>query len=318
MNKKISRKALNIFQIFLLVSPLLICILLFSLVPIFLTLQKSFKYFPYSHTKSIYTYNFGNYKSIFNDPQFHHAILNTTITTFIGSLSAMLFALMFAILIEHIISKTAKTAFLTLIYSQFFISSFAVGIAFTVFFGSKGLFYKLIGTQYHFTYGEKRLPIWVYYSLFQFWRALPFNLVLFASAINRANLKYSKLIKNDKLTLLQKIKFIYANEIEKVFFVILFTNFIFATLLLPDAILESSFDVDLNHAHTLTSYSIKYSGGGSNPSLKYEKGYAAAFFSFIYLVFLMFIILVLRPSFIKKIIIFVQKYKAKSRRKNEC
>lgn len=97
-----------------------------------------------------------------------------------------------------------------------------------------------------------------------------------------------------------------------------FTNFIFATLLLPDAILENSFDVDLNHAHTLTSYSIKYSGGGSNPSLKYEKGYAAAFFSFIYLIFLMFIILVLRPSFIKKLIIFVQKYKAKSRRKNEC
>ncbi|AIA29226.1 glycerol ABC transporter permease [Mycoplasmopsis californica] len=311
MNKTHEKKVWNIVQITLLVAPLLICILVFTIIPIILTFQKSLKFYPYQSNKTIYSYNFGNYKNIFNDPQFGSAILNTTLALFLGTATSMILALIFAIIVEHLVSKRARSAFLTLIYSQFFISSFAVGIAFTMFFGSKSLFFKLIRTEYGFTSGSKRLPIWLYYSIFQTWRSLPFNLVLFASAINRGNIKYTKLSLNDKLTIWQKTKYIYFNEIQKVFFAILFTNFIFAALLLPDAIVEKSYNIDVHQAHTLTSYTIKFAGGGANPVLKFEKGYASAFFSFAYLVFLLMLILMLLPSSIRKFIRFIKFKKTK-------
>ncbi len=53
----------------------------------------------------------------------------------------MVLALAFALIINSIVSTVTKRAILSLIYSQFFISGFAVGIAFTLFFGSKGLFF---------------------------------------------------------------------------------------------------------------------------------------------------------------------------------
>nr|WP_318028257.1 hypothetical protein [Mycoplasmopsis bovis] len=59
-------------------------------------------------------------------------------------------------------------------------------------------------------------------------------------------------MKCDNLSRAQKVKYVYANEISKVFFSILFTNFIFSSLMYPQAILERSFDLDLEKAHTLT------------------------------------------------------------------
>ncbi|WP_029608637.1 carbohydrate ABC transporter permease [Mycoplasma simbae] len=303
MQIKINKqKILTFTQILLLVMPLLLCILIFTLIPIYNTFEKSLKFHPYESNKTIYQINLGNYNNILHDPSFKSAILNTTITLFLGTGVSMILALIFAIAVEHLIAKRARSAFLSLIYSQFFISSFAVGIAFTLFFGSKGVFFRLIGAPtYGFTANENRLPIWLYYSLFQVWRSLPFNLVLFASAINRGKMKYSKLAINDNLNTWQRFRFIYLNEISKVFFAILFTNFIFASLLLPEAILEPTYNIDVEKAHTLTSYTIKFMGGGNYGVVtKYEKGYAAAFFSFIYLVFLLIVVLALRPSFIRK------------------
>ncbi len=97
----------------------------------------------------------------------------------------MVLALAFALIINSIVSTVTKRAILSLIYSQFFISGFAVGIAFTLFFGSKGLFFYLIGLdKYSFTSGSKRISIWIYYVIYQIWRSLPFNLVLFVFASN--------------------------------------------------------------------------------------------------------------------------------------
>nr|VZR75406.1 hypothetical protein MF5294_00434 [Mycoplasma feriruminatoris] len=170
------------------------------------------------------------------------------------------------------------------------------------------MFFYILGlNQYSFTSGNQRLPIWIYYSIYQIWRSLPFNLILFAAALSRSDLKYKKLMLNDNLTLFQSFKYVYLNELSKVLFSILFTNFIFACLLLPSALLEDNFNVDLNYAHTLTSYTIKYLGWGSNGVLRFEKGYSAAFFSFSYLVLLLCVILLLRPKTIKSIYKLIKK-----------
>lgn len=300
--KKINPKIFKLLTIFALITPLLICILIFTLIPIFRTFTSSLKFYPDPTNHTIHKIGIGNYKKIWNDDQFLGAIKNSTAVLFVATFISFCVAFAFALLIESMISKISKNFFLTLIFSQFFISSFAVGIAFTLFFGEKGLFFKLIGkNEYSFTSGNKRIPIWIYYSIFQIWRSLPFNIVLLASAINLADIKYKKIMINDNLSLIQRIRFIYINQVSKVFFSIIFTNFIFASLLLPDVLLDSTYDIDLWKAHTLTSYTIKYMGGGLNGSLEFEKGYTSAFFSFIYLVFIICLVQLFRPKYILKI-----------------
>ncbi|UZK63834.1 sugar ABC transporter permease [Mycoplasma mycoides subsp. capri] len=312
------KNSLPVLKIVLLMLPLLLLILLFTIIPIFHTFIKSLRFTPNEANRTIYEYNFKNYNNILSDPNFQHAILNSTFVLLFGTGISIILALIFSFIINSLISRTTKSILLSVIYSQFFISGFAIGIAFTNFFGSKNLFFYILGlSQYSFTSGNKRLPIWIYYAIYQIWRSLPFNLILFAAALSRSDYKYKKLMLNDKLTLLQSFRYVYLNELSKVLFSILFTNFIFACLLLPSALLEDSFNVDLNYAHTLTSYTIKYFGWGSSGVLRFEKGYSAAFFSFSYLVLLLCVILLLRPKTIKSIYKLIKKVILKHRGKYE-
>lgn len=317
MNKKIKKNSNEVLKTSLLIAPLLICILLFTLIPIFHTFIKSLRALPNEADRTIYEINFNNYNNILSDKLFQHAVLNSTLVLIFGSGFSITLALLFALLINSLIFKTSKRIFVSIIYSQFFISGFAIGIAFSMFFGSKNLFFYFLGLdKYSFMLGEHKLPIWIYYSIFQLWRSLPFNLVLFSAGLSRAEAKYYRLMRNDKLTVLQRFRFVYANEISKVLFSILFTNFIFSTLLLPETILESTYNIDTNLAHTLTSYTIKFLGSTNNPSLKFEKGYAAAFFSFIYLLLLLCVIQLLRIKNIKSIYFKIKKLKNLKGNKN--
>ncbi|WP_198868306.1 sugar ABC transporter permease [Mycoplasmopsis phocirhinis] len=313
---KFSKNTWSIAKIILLISPLLILVLLFTLIPIGETFYKSLRFFPYRSNHKIVQINFKNYRNVFDDPSFKAAVQNTSAVLILGTAISIFFALVFAIIIESLIHKKAKSTVLGILYSQFFISTFAVGLAFSLFFGEKKVFFRLFNIeQYGFTSGDHKTPIWIYYVLFQVWRSLPFNLILFAAAINKANAKYFRLMKVDKIALLHKIRYVYIPELNKVMFSILFTNFIYAGLFLPDAILGANYNHDINHSHTLTSYTIKYFGGGSSPSLRYEKGYAAAFFSFIYLVSMLLLALLIQPSsltwFKQKIIKLINKMKFK-------
>ncbi|AGJ90567.1 carbohydrate ABC transporter permease [Mycoplasma putrefaciens] len=301
MKKKLaSKKVSNLTQIVLLVAPLMLCILLFVLFPIIHTFIKSLRFSPNRHDLTRYDYNFGNYYGILSDSHFQHAILNSTLVLVFATTISMSLALIFSVIINSVVIKTTRKIVLSVIYSQFFISGFAIGVAFITLFGNKNYLFLLIGlNKYSFTSGDHRLAIWIYYVVFQIWRSLPFNLILLASAMSRADLKYQKVILNDKLTIIQKFKYVSMTEISKVIFAILFTNFIFASLILPSAILDNNYDLEINNAHTLTSYTIKYFGLGNSEILRYEKGYAAAFFSFSYLLLLLTLTQVLRPKMIK-------------------
>ncbi|MBU4689629.1 carbohydrate ABC transporter permease [Mycoplasma zalophidermidis] len=302
----------KVIQIILFMLPLLICILMFTILPIADTFSKSLQYHPYESNQTITTINFKNYEKVFIDPDFPSAILNSTMVLILGTSISILLAFGFAIIIETLILKTARNVFLSLIYSQFFISSFAVGVSFIFLFGPKNVFFRLFGFDgVSFTTGSYKFPIWVYYSLFQIWRSLPFNLILFASAINKANAKYFKLMKNDNIRLFEIIRHIYIKEVSKIFFTIIFTNFIFASLLYPQAILDqTTFDFSTNKAHTITSFVLDFMGADRkiyNP----QKAYAAAFFGFIYLLFLLLLMLVFRPANIKRIIFKLKTIRSK-------
>lgn len=197
--------------------PLLLFILVFTLVPILHTFVKSLKAPISIHDRTRYNYNFNNYNNILSDPNFKHAVLNSTLVLFFGSGISLVLSLIFALVVNSLISKFTQRAFLTILFSQFFISGFAIGIAFTMFFGNKNLFFYILGkSEYTFTASSnKKLPIWLYYSIFQIWRSLPFNLILFASAISRADLKYKKLMLNDNLTILQNLDMYICQKFQK-------------------------------------------------------------------------------------------------------
>ncbi|QJR44257.1 sugar ABC transporter permease [Mycoplasma miroungirhinis] len=314
--KKLNYK--KILSSFLFLFPLLLAILLFTIIPIFKIIFESFVYFPNEDNLTIKAVGTHNYNDVFNDSAFNDAIKNSTIVLFLGTSISLILALFFSIIIESIISKISKTIFLSLLYSQFFLSSFSVGLSFTVLFGDKNLFFKFFNLDNtRFVGGQNPLPIWIYYTFFQIWRSLPFNIVLISSGIRRADNKYWKLIKSDKISLFQKIRFVYFNELSKNFFSIILTNFIFSSLILPEAILGSSYNYKFNHGHTLTSYILGYfdHSVGVITEYKPEKGYAASFLALLYLMFLIVLVFVLKPNNLKKEFLFFKKIFNKIKRK---
>ncbi len=155
------QKVWTVSKITLMLLPLLLFILVFTLVPILHTFVKSLKAPISIHDRTRYNYNFNNYNNILSDPNFKHAVLNSTLVLFFGSGISLVLSLIFALVVNSLISKFTQRAFLTILFSQFFISGFAIGIAFTMFFGNKNLFFYILGkSEYTFTASSnKKLPI---------------------------------------------------------------------------------------------------------------------------------------------------------------
>nr|VZR75407.1 hypothetical protein MF5294_00435 [Mycoplasma feriruminatoris] len=135
------KNSVPVLKIVLLMLPLLVLILLFTIIPIFHTFIKSLRYSPNEANRTIYEYNFKNYNNILSDPNFKHAILNSTFVLLFGTGISIILALIFSFIINSLISRTTKSILLSVIYSQFFISGFAIGIAFTNFLDLKTCFF---------------------------------------------------------------------------------------------------------------------------------------------------------------------------------
>ncbi|QJG67059.1 carbohydrate ABC transporter permease [Mycoplasma phocoenae] len=280
--------------------PLLFLIICFIFVPILNSFNSSLVIYPNKHNLTITSKGFDNYLDVLSDKQFYHAVKNSTLVLILGTALSFFIAFVISLSLESLISKMTSNLLLTLIYSQFYISSFAVGTAFIYLFGEKNIFFKAFGSDFSFYFGKSNI-FW-YYVIFQIWRSLPFNIVLFSASINKANIKYKRVMTIDNLSLFNKIKDIYLKEINKTIFVVICTNFIFAFLMYPYIVLDEHFPIESRNGHTVASYILKYLGIPKGEYWNKEKAFAASF-SVLVFVFLNLIILhLLRPKFWKKLI----------------
>lgn len=291
---------------FLYLIPLLVMIILFNIVPLIQSIDASFTIRPYSNNFLITQRSLNNYKEVLNDSYFWEAIKNSTAILFIATFISFIIAFVLAYVIESLILKSSKNIFLNLIYSQFFLSSFAIGFSFLVLFGEKNIFFRILNlNDLNFRFGKINI-IW-YYILFQIWRSLPFNTILFAATINKANRKYYKLIKLDNLSFFNKVKDIYFVELKNTIFVIMLTNFVFAFLLYPGAILDTNFDLKLYHGHTVASYILERLGIPRAVQINQGQIYSSSILVLIYIFFLAIVWNLLRPKFIKKLYLIFKK-----------
>ncbi|AIZ55377.1 ABC-type uncharacterized transport system, permease component [Mycoplasma mycoides subsp. mycoides] len=89
------KKSLPVLKIILLMLPLLFLILLFTIIPIFHTFIKSLRFAPNEANRTIYEYNFKNYNNILSDPNFQHAIINSTFVLLFGTGISIILALIY-------------------------------------------------------------------------------------------------------------------------------------------------------------------------------------------------------------------------------
>lgn len=258
-------------QAILLLAPLLIFLFTFSVYPIFQSLFNSFKVGSGLNWQT----GFGNFKSLFAKSSFNDALKNSTILFFLSSPISLLVGFIIALLLTKLNNKIIRSFFISGLYSQFFISAFAIGIAFSFLFGQKNVFAKFLGLNFSFVGGEKRINLIWLYLIYQLWRSIPFNSVLFFFAISSVNAKYKKNLKIDKISLKDRIFNLYFKEISNQFMVIAYTNFVFATMLYP-SVITGNLNLDLNNGHTLASYILNVRDDLGQQS-------TASFVSFLYL-----------------------------------
>ncbi|MXR10697.1 carbohydrate ABC transporter permease [Mesomycoplasma hyopneumoniae] len=289
-------------QAILLISPLVIFLLIFSVYPIFQSFFNAFKV----ENNTNWRLGFSNFSSLFSKSAFRDALKNSTILFFLSSPIALFCGFVIAILLTKLKNKIVRSFLISGFYSQFFISAFAIGIAFSFLFGEKNVFSKILGLNFSFVGDQNRISLIWLYLIFQLWRAIPFNSVLFFFAFSTINAKYEKNFKIDKISLKDKIFNLYFKEISTQFMVIAYTNFVFATMLYPNVI-TANLNLDLNHGHTLASYIL---------NVRDDLGLqaAASFVSFLYLLVIFSTFLIFRPKIWK---IIYKKIKTKIKRKVE-
>lgn len=263
------------FNSFLFMIPILIFIFVFSVYPIIFSFFSSFQSVnSFNGSTSI---NLNNYKRLFLDINFKSAIKNSTILFFVSSPIALFLGFVIAILLSRISNKICKKFLISAFYSQFFISGFAIGISFAFLFGQKNVLAKILNLNYSFTGGKNPIHLVWLYVIFQLWRAIPFNIVLFFFSISNIDKKYEQNIRIDKLTLKDKIFYLYFKQIKNQFLIIAYTNFIFATMLYPTVIIGKEINLELNDGNTIASYIIDLKDDN-------QKQYAAAFISLLFLI----------------------------------
>ncbi|MDZ7293492.1 carbohydrate ABC transporter permease [Mycoplasmopsis pulmonis] len=261
--------------------PILLLVIIFTFVPIIKTFKDAISVYE-RHSRVNFTFGIRNFESTFNDPYFKDAFFNSNILLVVATPLGIVVAFLFSLIINSIALKVTKNFLITTLYSQFFISSFAIGLSFIFLFGDqKSVFNKLFGTNIAFT----REHVLLTFSIFHIWRLLPFNVVLFSFALSKANEKYSKKFKVDRLTIADKIKNVYWFYIKRAFMLIFYINFISAILLYPGAIIESTTDLKLNKATTFASYIFDLIRG---TNFQPERASAASFIVFAYIMTLIF------------------------------
>ncbi|MGY6172116.1 hypothetical protein ACW95P_02075 [Candidatus Mycoplasma pogonae] len=288
---------------------LLIIVLIFSLIPLINTFIDSFKVYE-RYSKVNFNWGVENFYSVLSDNDFHSALTNSSVIMLIATPLGILIAFLFSLLVNGIFLKLFKNVVITLLYSQFFISIFAIGSSFIFLFGDeKDVFNKVFGTNIAFV----RNNPYIIYTIFQLWRIIPFNTVLFVFAITQATKKNWKKIKMDNLSLKDKLFNIYLYEIKKSFLLIIYINFITSIMLYPRAILGQDFNLSLYKFHTLASYIYDFINppiGGS--SIKTAEAGVASILIFSY-IFGIFIISQILKYGIKITLKQVGVYKIKKR-----
>ncbi|MGZ9414252.1 sugar ABC transporter permease [Mycoplasma sp. 5370] len=286
---KIKEKTVKITKIFLLILPLLILLFLFYIYPIIKSTYESFIVFPSSTKKTIFIYGLNNFNNVINDFNFKIAIENSTFLFFIPTFISLFLSIFIAYMLSTISMKKTQNLFLKLIYSQFFISYFAVGIAFLLLFGEQNLFFKIFNSNASFTHGNNKLNIKLYLFIFQVWRSLSFNIVIFTFIFISINKKYHKVMILDNLNFWDKMKYLYFKEFQKHLLIIIYTNLVFSALLYPGAIMEED-KIEELQAHTLSSYVLSLIQPiNGTLEIDINKAYAASILSLFYLLFLFLI-----------------------------
>ncbi|MHA0312069.1 carbohydrate ABC transporter permease [Mesomycoplasma ovipneumoniae] len=284
----------------LLIGPLFIFLFIFSVYPILDSLFNSFNV-GVGQNKHL---GFDNFRELFAKSNFNDALRNSTLLFFISSPIALFLGFIIAILLSKLKSKFLRMLIITGLYSQFFISSFAIGTAFSFLFGQKNVFAKMLNLNFSFVGGDNKIDLIWLYLIYQLWRAIPFNSVLFFFAISSIHTKYQKNLQIDRINLKDKIFNLYFKEIGNQFLVIAYTNFIFATMLYPNVI-TGDINLDLNRGHTLASYILSSSDNSGLQS-------AVSLMTFFYLLAVFSTFIIFRPKTWKKIAKLIKNKRSKN------
>lgn len=205
MNRKASLK--STLQAFLYLLPMLIFIGIFTVYPIFKSIDMSF-YTDYNiFTGIVAKRGIGNYVEIFQDPQFYAALKNTALYVVWVVPSSLIISLFIAILLNEI--PKVRGLFRTVYFLPFVTSTVAISIVWSWLYHSNyGLINYILGWVgldpiNWLNSSEMAMPAVIIMAI---WKGLGFNILLLLVGLGNINDNYYKAAKVDGANAWQRFR----------------------------------------------------------------------------------------------------------------
>ncbi|AGL89955.1 Sugar transport system, permease protein [Candidatus Phytoplasma australiense] len=198
-------------------APALLLVTVFNFYPLtktfFISLNHGYDKFTDVFSSS---FNFNNYVTIFKDPDFRTALLNTFVLVFIAVPISIFISLMISLALNYVYNHFLKKLFQTVFFLPYLTNSVVMGMVFAVLFyhniwdfknSTEGLLSFSHNWISHSASYFNKMFILIFYVV---WRSLPFHILIFSVALKNISKNYFDAARIDgatNLTIFKKITF---------------------------------------------------------------------------------------------------------------
>ncbi|WP_391591841.1 Sugar ABC transporter permease [[Mycoplasma] cavipharyngis] len=135
------------WEVFLLIAPSILAIILFTIIPFIITVKLSFQQTDSALKVEDQTIGISNFTNLVYNAPFLNGVRNTLIYSITAVPISLFFSILIASAIVHVIRKFAKQTFLSIFFMPYITSAVAVAATFFYMFSDDGLFNLLLGTK---------------------------------------------------------------------------------------------------------------------------------------------------------------------------
>ena len=180
---QVVNKRHSFWKVLLLLSPALIVIFVFTLLPFMAAATDAFQTTA-PHKPMERVASFQQFTNMMKDPAFHDALFNSFSYAIISIPIIMILSLIIAAAVSNLLRKALRGFWQTLFFLPYVTSAIAIGLAFAFLFDADtGLLNKIIGHKVPWLVdpnGHSALGAMLIYGV---WRGLAFNVLIFTTAM---------------------------------------------------------------------------------------------------------------------------------------
>ena len=252
---QVVNKRHKLWKVLLLLSPALIIITVFTIIPFLAASTDAFQTTaPHKPTERVAS--FQQFSNMMKDPAFHDALFNSFTYAIISIPIIMILSIVISAAVSNVLRKKLRGFWQTLFFLPYVTSAIAIGLAFAFLFDADtGLLNKILGHKVPWLVdpnGHSALAAMLIYGV---WRGLAFNVLIFTTAMLSVDKKLYKASSIDGAGPIRQFFSITLPAIKRTTSFLLTMGIIGAIKVFPLALFQNNPQAAMdNHGATLLLY----------------------------------------------------------------